>query len=215
MNKTVLLVNEWASFEESHPNADLDEFCRYYLTKQRSERDMGKPFNGQGVPPTAKTFLIKLLGYIVRVFETYMKNALSDVPEIRQPEDFYFLNSINFRGECRKTDVITGFLLGLSTGIDVLNRLLDNGLIAERTDPEDKRAKLVSITELGQTVLFKCYARAQKVSEIVFSSLSDDDAKLVAQLLKGVEQKHSPLVFDLRDKSIDELYELVVGKKPQ
>lgn len=214
MNKTVLLVNEWASFEESHPDASVEEFCRYYLTKQRSERDAHQPFGGQGgIPPTPKTFLVKLMGYIVRVFETYMKNALADIPEIRQHEDFYFLNSIHFRGECRKTDVITGFLLGLSTGIDVLNRLLENGLIAERTDPEDKRAKLVSVTELGKTVLFKCYARAQKVAEIVFSELSDDDAKLVTQLLKTVEQKHSPIVFEVRDKSIDELYEMVMGRK--
>lgn len=215
MNKTVLLVNEWASFEESHPGADIEAFCSYYLTKQRSERNVAPPFNGQGVPPTPKSFLVKLMGYIVKVFETYMKSAISDIPEIRQPEDFYFLNTISFRGECRKTDVITGYLLGLSTGIDVLNRLLENGLIAERTDPDDKRAKLVSITEEGRAVLFKCYARAQKVAEIVFSELSDDDAQLVTQLLKGTEQKHSPLMLDLRDKSIDELYELVMGKKAE
>ncbi|MBI1227133.1 MAG: winged helix DNA-binding protein [Bacteroidetes bacterium] len=213
MNKTVELVNEWGNFEETHPNTSIEDFCRYYLTKQRDSRDTGTTFHGQGIPPTPKSFLIKLLGYIVRLFETYMKSAISDIPDIRQPEDFYFLNAIFNRGECRKSDVINGFLLGMSTGIDVLNRLLANGLIAERSDPEDKRAKLVSITSKGKEVLYQCYGRAQRTAEFLFADISDDDAKLITQLVKNVEQKHTPLVFELKDKSLEELHELVMGKK--
>lgn len=38
-------------------------------------------------------------------------------------------------------------LLGLSTGIDILNRLLANALIEERNDPTDKRAKRIKWTK--------------------------------------------------------------------
>lgn len=213
MNKTVALVNEWASFEESHPEASIEEFCRYYLTAQGAKRDLGPSFRGTGIPPKPGPHLMKLMGYITKVFETYAKSAFGDIPSIKQPEDFYFLNYIAYNDDCRKTDIINHFLMGLSTGIDVLNRLMANGLVEERNDPDDKRARRVKITEEGRAVLQLCYVRSQKVSDIVFSELSEDDVHLVIQLLRGVEAKHTPLIFELRDKPVDEVYERVVGRK--
>lgn len=212
MNKTVELVNEWASYEEAHPDASIEEFCRYYLTSQRSKRDLPPNFGGSGVPPTPGSFLMKLMGYISKVFETYARSALATIPDIKQPEDFYFLNYIKNNNACRKTDVINNFLMGLSTGIDVLNRLIVNGLIEERPDPDDKRARLVNLTEKGEEVLQACYQQSQVVSQIVFHDMSEDDMQLVIQLLRGVEAKHSPLIFELRDKPIAEVYRRVVGE---
>ncbi len=212
MNKTVELVNEWASYEAAHPDASLEEFCRYYLTNQRSNRELPPNFGGSGVPPTPGSFLMKLMGYISKVFETYARSALATIPDIKQPEDFYFLNYIKNNDGCRKTDVINNFLMGLSTGIDVLNRLIVNGLIEEQPDPDDKRARLVSTTGKGLAVLESCYRQSQLVSEIVFHEMSEDDIQLVIQLLRGVEAKHSPLIFELRDKPIEEVYRRVVGE---
>ena len=210
MNKTVELVNEWASYEESHPEASIEEFCRYYLTAQRSKRELGPNFRGTGIPPKPGSYLMKLVGHITKLYERYAKMAFSEIPEIKQPEDFYILNYISYNGESRKTDIVNHFLMGISTGIDVLNRLIINELIEERGDPDDKRARLVKITEKGRAVLQPCYAQAQKVSDIVLSEVSDDDIQLVIQLLRGVEAKHSSLIFELRDKPIDEVYERVV-----
>ena len=214
MNKTVELVNEWATFQNSHPEASIEDFCRYYVMAQHSNQAIGPNFKGTGVPPSPGSYLMKLLGYIVRIFQTYITNAFSEVPEIRQPEDFYFLNHISHLGECRKTDVINAQLLGLSTGIDVLNRLLTNELIEERGDPADKRARLIKLTEKGREVLHHCYRQAGKVSDIVLSDLSEQDILLATQLLRGIEIKHAPLIFELRDKPLNEIYEKVVGRPP-
>lgn len=214
MNKTVQLVNEWAAYEEMHPGASLDEFCRYYLTIQRAKQDIGENFGGRGVPPSSGSYLMKLIGYISRVFEVYIEKAMADIPEVHQKDDFFFLNNITHAGECRKTDVAQSRLMGLSTGIDTLNRLLANGLIEERIDPTDKRARLVKTTEKGQAVLMECYRRSTLVNEIIFKDLSPDDLKLCIQLLRGVELKHSSLVLETKDKTIEEIYEIVMGKKP-
>lgn len=213
MNKTVQLVNEWAAFESAHPQAEIEEFCRYYLTMQRSKLDLGKNFLGKGAPPMPAAYLMKLIGFISRLFEIYVSRALSDVPEIKQAEDFFFLNSIYHCGECRKTEVAQQQLMGISTGIDTLNRLLANELIEERTDPSDKRARLVKATEKGQQILQKCYLRAGVVNDLIFNSLSVDDMKLCIQLLRGVEARHSALAFELRDLPIDEMYERIMGRK--
>lgn len=214
MNRTAVLVNEWAAFEEAFPEAGIEEFCRYYLTVQRAKRNSGENFGGAGVPNAPKSYLMKLMGYINRLFEIYVNNAMAEIPEIKQSEDFYFLNNISHFGECRKTDVINQQLLGLSTGIDTLNRLLTANLIEERPDPSDKRAKLVRVTEKGRQVLQQCYRQAAKVNEILFHDMSDDDVQLCIQLLRGVEIRHTPLVAEMKDRPINEVFEKVVGHLP-
>ena len=215
MNKTVQLVNEWASFQNDHPEASIEDFCRYYVTVKHSNQDIGPNFLGTGAPPNPGSYLMKLLGYIVRIFQTYINNAFTDLPLIKQADDFYFLNHISHLGEARKTDIINAQLMGLSTGIDVLNRLLANDLIEERSDPADKRAKLIKLTENGRQVLYECYWQAGKVSDIVLHDLSEQDILLAIQLLRGIEVKHSTLVFELRDKPLDAIYEQIVGQPPR
>lgn len=215
MNKTVQLVNEWGAFEAAHPQAGIEEFCRYYLTIQRSKLDLGENFVGRGTPPMPAAYLMKLIGYIARLFEVYISRALSDLPSIKQSEDFFFLNFIYHSGECRKTEIAQQQLMGVSTGIDTLNRLFSNELIEERTDPSDKRARLVKVTEKGIEVLHECYRRAGVVNNLIFHDLSVDDIKLCIQLLRGVEAKHSALAIDLRELPIVEMYEKVLGCKPE
>lgn len=205
MNKTVQLVNEWATYEASHPEASIEEFCRFYLTAQRAKLEAAPPFGGSGVPPTPRSFLSKLVGFISSTTGIYFQKAFANIPEIRQKEDFYFLNNIAHKGECRKTEVVYEQLLELTTGIDTLNRLLGAELIQERPDPTDKRAKLLSLTEKGRATLQKCYTAAQKVTKIVFHDLSDEDVLLAIQLLRGVEARHSSIIFQVKDKSIEEI----------
>ncbi|NUN99374.1 MAG: winged helix DNA-binding protein [Saprospiraceae bacterium] len=212
MNKTVQLVNEWASFEETHPEATLEEFCRYYLTAQRSKREVGPNFAGGGVPAAPKSHLMKLLAFLSRAAHTYFEKAFETIPEIKQKEDFFFLNIIGNKEACRKTDVINEQLLGLSTGIDTLNRLIAHELITERANPADKRAKLLTITDKGREVLDRAYGVARKVNEILLHDMTDEDAKLCIQLLRGAEARQSAIIFEMRDMPLDEVYDRVVGK---
>ena len=214
MNKTVLLVNEWAAYEANHPDASIEEFCRYYLTAQRSKREVANPsFGGGAVPPNPRSHLMKLMAFLSRAAHNYMEKSFERISEIRQKEDFFILNIISNCGECRKTDVINQQLLGLSTGMDTLNRLLVNDLISERTDPTDKRARLIQATPKGREVLERCYTVAQKVNSIVLSEMTDDDIRLCIQLLRSAEAHTSAMMVEMRDKPLDEVYEQVVGER--
>lgn len=214
MNKTVQLVNEWAAYEQQHSNADLEDFCRYYLTVQRSKREVGPNFAGGGVPPHPKSFLMKLIGFLCRASSVFYEKAFAHIPEIRQKEDFYLLNIILNKDESRKTEVIIAQMLGMTTGIDTLNRLLAAGLIQERPDPTDKRAKLLSITEQGREVLGRCYVAAQKVNDAILYGLSDEDIRLCIQLLREVEARQSALVLELLDQPIEAFFERMGIESP-
>jgi DNA-binding MarR family transcriptional regulator len=214
MNKTVQLVNEWARFEGNHPDAGIEDFCRYYLIKSR-EAQQNQEIRAGIVPPDIDNYLLKLLGSIFNIGEFYMRQAMRNIKEINIT-GFYYLNSIKWMGECRKTDVINHHLSELSSGIDHLNRLLKEKLIEERPDPEDGRARLVRITEKGETLLFKLYDILSIGSEILFLDLSVEDKKLIIQILKGIEPKHAKLALESRHTSLEDIKkELLENKKKQ
>ena len=210
MNKTVELVNEWARFEQRYPEGTLEEFCRRYLIAQREKKEIGINFRGV-IPPQIDAYLSKLIGRVCQIIVLYGETALKGVPGIKHMEDFYFLNSVRHLGESRKTDIISYNFSELSSGIDVLNRLQENKLIEERTDPSDKRARLLKATAKGEKVLAKCYEVLMKVSDIVFWDMGQEDKKLCIQLLKGVEIKHAKMVMELRNKELDEIHTMITG----
>lgn len=212
MNKTVDLVNEWARFEQQYKEGSIEEFCRHYLISQREKKQIGQNFRGV-LPPQVDTYLSKLIGRVFQIMELYSEIPLRQISEIKKLEDFYFLNSITHLGESRKTDIITYNFMELTSGIDVLNRLSKNKLIGERTDPNDRRVKLVKATPKGEKLLAKCYEGLMKVSDIMFWDMGQEDKKLCIQLLRNVEIKHSKLVIAVKDKSIDDIHELVTGVK--
>lgn len=204
MNKAVELINEWGKFDQEHPEADIEEFCRHYLIKKREQENQEKISDGLE-PPQLENLLLKLLGRISGIGRIYAREMLSTIPEI-QLEGFYYLNSIMHQGESRKTDIIKHHLSELSTGIDILNRLMSEDLIQERTDPSDKRAKLVSITEKGRQILFKCYRRMSQVGSLLFDEVSEEDRKLCVQLLKNVEIKHFKLALKVKNEGLEAVF---------
>lgn len=212
MNKTVELVNEWARFEAKYREGTIEEFCRFYLISQREKKELGENFKGV-IPPVVDAYLAKLMGTILRLMTVYIEAAMKEIPEIRNAEDFYVLNTVANLGEARKTDIIHSHFLELSSGIDLMNRLIKGKLIRERVDPSDKRARLMSATEKGERLLKKCYEKFSLMSEITFWNMSTDDKKLCIQLLRGVEIKHATLAQEMRGKSLTEIHELVTGVK--
>lgn len=207
MNKAAELINEWAEFDEQYPDADIESFCRHYLIKKREEREVNKTGEiAEGIlPPQIDTLLLKLLARISAAGEVYCRKALSDIPVITL-EGFQYLGSIFHKGESRKTDIINYNLSELSTGIDTLNRLKNEKLITERTDPSDKRAKLVKHTAKGEEMLFECYRRLHSIGSLLFDELAESDKKLCIQLLKNVEIKHSKLALEVKQSTLDEVF---------
>lgn len=212
MNKTVELVNEWAKYEQKYREGTIEEFCRHYLISQREKKAIGQNFKGV-IPPEVNAYLAKLLGIIFRIMDVYIDAAVESISDLKRPEDFYIINTIYNEGESRKTDIINTHFLELSSGIDIINRLVANELLKERIDVNDKRSKLLKITEKGERVLKECYKQFSRVGEITFWEMSVDDKKLCIQLLRGVELKHARLAQEMKGKSLDEIHERVTGVK--
>lgn len=207
MKKVTELINTWAAFDGQYPDSTVEDFCRHYLISRREEHEENKMEQiAEGIlPPQIDTLLLKLLSRIAMAGEVYCRKALSDIPVINL-EGFQYLGSIYHKGESRKTDIINYNLSELSTGIDILNKLLAEGFITERPDPSDKRAKLIEHTKRGGEMLFECYRRLYSIGSILFDDLDENDKKLCIQLLKNTEIKHSKLALKVKKSEIDKVF---------
>lgn len=212
MNKTVALVNAWGKFEENHPDGDIEDFCRHYLARRRPQAKEPKdPLVGGVVPPVADGLLLKIIGRIHKLNFSYANMALKGT-ELNQIEEFGILLTIKQEKNPRKTEVIYANLFELSSGTDMLGRMIKRGLIKEYDDVEDKRSKRIELTAKGEKAIAMSFPRVRKMAEMMLNDLTEDDKQLCIQLLKNVEIKFSALWPKHRGRPFEEVYEEVVNE---
>jgi DNA-binding MarR family transcriptional regulator len=212
MNKTVELVNHWAKFEEQHPKGSIEDFCRHYLAHQQQKKTTpGSPGQagklvGGVVPSLNSGLLLKIIGRISKLNMAYANLALEGTG-LHQIEEFGILQTIRKEKNPRKTEVIYANLFELSSGTDMLNRLLQRGLIKEYADKDDKRSKRIELTPKGEKVAATCLVKIEKNASMLMNDLSNDDKALCIQLLQGVEIKFSDLWQKHKGKEFNDIYE--------
>jgi DNA-binding MarR family transcriptional regulator len=203
MNTTVTLVNEWAAYESKYPNADIEDFCRHYLTQKREKENAGMLFKGI-MPHDAQTILTKLIGRISRLHRIYSEIAMADI-EIKQIEEFIMLNYVSLLNGPKKTEVIYHTFSELSTGLNMLNNLKQQEYITEHDDTEDKRSKRVHITPKGTAVLHSCYEKLRQINQFLYADMAEEDIILAIQLLKNIDIKFSALWQQHKGKTLEEV----------
>jgi len=209
MNKTVELVNLWAEFEAKHPKGSIEDFCRYQLISKRENENTEKLVGGI-VPTNTPGLLFKIIGRISRMHYMYSNVALEGTG-LNQIEEFGMLLTVELKKDPRKTEVIYDNLMELSSGTDMVNRLVKRGLLAEKADHEDKRAKRLHLTAGGAKAIAKSKSKVIALVKMMGADMSDDDQKLCIQLLKGVEMKFSERWLADKAKPFDEVYKDVMG----
>lgn len=203
MKPIVELVSEWDSYQETHPDATVSDFCKHYIAKAEIEKAPEMLFSGLE-PPDQTAIVAKLIGRLGAILTTYSRLALKEGDEV-ELDAFYCLNTIFHQGEARKIDVISYNFFEQTTGIDLLNRLKKADYISERTDPSDKRAKLVQLTDAGKQLLFSLYQRLYFPAYLLFGEMSKVDIQLMLSLLGPIETKHGKILGDNRTRSFADL----------
>ena len=189
INQTAELVKQWAEFEQNHPNANIEDFCRYHLINTR-EKQNREGFLGGNIPPGRDQMLIKLMGRVTSMFLIFAEHDLKEIG-IDQMLEFQYLNTIQNMKLPKKTEVINDSFTELSTGLLMIDRLKKKGWVLEHADKTDKRSKRLELSPAGIEVLYNCYMKLESICAIFFKDLPADDVNLVVQLLTPIEIQHS------------------------
>jgi DNA-binding MarR family transcriptional regulator len=141
----------------------------------------------------------RLIGRVASIQRTCLRLALRESPGI-EPEWYYFLNSIDEKREIRKTEIISySLILEPTTGIDILNRMIRAGLLEERPDPKDGRARLLRLTKKGTATLKKAQHQAERIAHLLYGE------SLTVKRLEEIENSFGRILMEQKPGSIRDI----------
>lgn len=207
MSPLLELIAEWEAYSEQAGKPAVADFCEHYLrrhAKKKKEKAAIPAHDMDGV-------ITELVGRMSAMHTTYAKMILKELPDI-ELEWFYLLNIIKYKKEAKKTDIISLGLMEQSTGIDILNRMHKKGFITEKNNPEDKRAKLISITDKGNTLLKKIGSYLYKVTYLLYHDVQEEDKQALIRILGSLQHRHQQVLLENKHRKIDEVLQQLYGK---
>lgn len=148
---------------------------------------------------------IMLLG---RFSKQMIRKGLNDFPML-SGEDFTYLYRLMNFDSLSKTQLIEKNAHEKQTGMEIIKRLLKNGLMTEFQDDNDKRSKRLKVTELGKEVFKNSVQDVNITSKILTAKLDIDEKKQLLELLKKLNEFHFTVYQEFKDASLQEIHALI------
>ncbi len=172
------LVQQWEVFQEENPGGTVEQFAVWVLQQTSKTHAPVSPV----VKPQTREEAVKVIPnmrfsdpsaaaayFLTRLYKFirfYCKPVLQNLG-LNSTEDFALLASIDWLGETNKKELCKLNVVELTTGLDIIRRFIKHGWVAERTDSADKRARILSLTDQGRSVIGRAYQRMQSVPDVL------------------------------------------------
>jgi DNA-binding MarR family transcriptional regulator len=153
-----------------------------------------------------------LLTGLFRFAKHYVKKAFINA-SFNTLDEFGFLASLLREGDLLKNELINRHLLEISSGSEIIKRLVKNGLIVEYRDDKDKRARRVSLSDKGRMEIFTAFEEMHKVSEIIVGDLSDKELQNCLIAFNKLVYFHNKIHENDKNSDLNHLHESYVVKK--
>ena len=101
-------------------------------------------------------------------------------------------------GEVRASDLARRLIVTKTSISRYVNEMLDAGLLAQRRDPTDGRATLLSISALGRRTLVEREARRSAVLRELCAGWSEYDVDRLTSLLQRLNDRHQQWLIEQR-----------------
>ncbi|HEX8268695.1 MAG TPA: MarR family winged helix-turn-helix transcriptional regulator [Flavobacterium sp.] len=144
--------------------------------------------NGRSAESVINTMLVHLNRYA----RTYAKAAIYD-SEFSTPEEFIYLINLDVMGAMSKTRLIRKNVQEKSSGIQIINRLIRQGWVSQSSSDDDKRSRMIEITESGKQYLDQYMDKIRTASKIVTGDLDQNEKMTLIQLLTKLDSYHRPI----------------------
>lgn len=149
---------------------------------------------------------------IARLEEFYIRKYLVDLP-LNSRLEYLFLFTVDNLEKAKKTDLINIHLVEYTTGMDTIRRLIKNNLLYELQDEQDKRAKLLVLTNKGEEILNKANIRMKEARNMFLACISPNKWKKTLTVLNEIDLFHSNIYLNHYDKPYAEISNLMDSLK--
>lgn len=141
---------------------------------------------------------------INRLIKNYYKKMLEGSKLVSADDVHYLMRLMNL-DSMRKTDLIAMNLAEMPSGIEVIKRLIKNGLIEDFADPNDKRSKRVRITMEGKKELFGIMGQLKDINAIIASGMNSTQKFELLAGLTFMYNHHLKIYKNEKDSSLSEI----------
>lgn len=181
----------------------IDTFQKDYNQKEPN-------WEGKEDGRSPESVINTLIVHMNRYAKSYSKSAIYD-SEFSTQEDFIYLINLKVFGAMKKIDLIRRNKQEKPAGIQIINRIIQNGWVEQKNSNIDKRSKIIEITDQGLIVLEKQMDKIRKASNIVTGSLSYPEKMELIRILNKLDAYHQPIYS--KNIQASELLDIVYTEK--
>jgi len=206
MNYSLLedLIDVLKQYEAENGAATLSDFSAWLYEQQHHEATDSE---AQGSPRIHQELNESIMQQLVDLYQHarhYIKTALKHSP-LKGIFDFTFLSTLDEMGDLRKSDLIHYNTVEFSPGMEVIRRLIRNGLIEDYDDPDDGRSKKVRLTPSGQNMLDEVRPSMEMVQQILSGNLSVREKRHTLSGLRKLTHFHGPIWEQQHGEELDKI----------
>jgi MarR family transcriptional regulator, lower aerobic nicotinate degradation pathway regulator len=218
------LIDLWESYEEKEQELNLLDFADWMRIKLRKSPHINRKssYNNSKIEQPGllayfksldePTQFLEVISRISRYHEFYIRKFLVDLP-INNRLEYLFLNTVRQMHQAKKTDLINIHLVDYSTGMDTIKRLINNGFLTEASDKNDKRVRLLEMTEKGLGILLQADKKVSDERNMFLSCISMNKWKKAMPVLDEINNLHNSIYLKHNDKPYAELINLMDSLK--
>ncbi|WP_226388865.1 MarR family winged helix-turn-helix transcriptional regulator [Penaeicola halotolerans] len=186
MTSYLPLIEKWEEYLSLNAEGNLADFGKWLVERESSKQSYAIEHQSTANKDAVAGYLIARLYKFIRL---YSKELLHEI-NIHSLDDFGFLSTIDRIPGIQKKVLCEINLIELSTGYDIIKRLQKEGWIIEDTDPNDKRAKTLMLSESGKLKVREAYMKLDSINEVLIGMDASAKSDMIQQLSK-LNQAHS------------------------
>ena len=211
LNLIIEIITELDHFQKLQPNGQksLEDF-RFYLNEKAYEKENPKNLSDKFELDVymLENEIAKQVILLGRYSKQIIKKSLENHPDLVN-EDFTYLFRLMDYPFLTKMQLIEKNAHEKQSGIEIIKRLVRNGLINESPDPDDKRSTRISVSEKGKNVFLESMKDITIAAKIMSGKLNDTEKENLLETLKKLNTFHHTIYSNMRNEEPRNILKLV------
>jgi DNA-binding MarR family transcriptional regulator len=204
MSHLVDLIKNWEDFLAQNPKGTLIDYANWIITKTVKEQKTKNKKSAQNFQGDDKVFdkyegiqktdmrgsylLSKMNQYLCFYTKPLMKKY-----QLHSIDDYGYLENIKYNTNITKSKACELMLQEITTGADILKRLIKNQLIKESINKIDKRQKLLKITPKGEKLITDLQIDFLQMPS-TFGDLKIEERNIILNWLMRLDDYHNDII---------------------
>jgi MarR family transcriptional regulator, lower aerobic nicotinate degradation pathway regulator len=187
----ISLVEDFESLRKRPYTNDLKGFKQWIHDDMKKESQVIEEpdWEGKEKGRSPESVINTLIVHMNRYAKTYSKSAMHDSDFSTQDEFIYLINLKAF-GEMTKMELIKKNIQEKPAGMQIINRLIQQGWVKQHDSETDKRSKIIRITSKGLKALEHQMDKIRQATRIVTGDLTYPEKMELIRLLLKLDHFH-------------------------